>query len=134
MLAAACGGGGSKPAETAAPEIGAPETTAPSQPAGETIVIEYGDFETLKDLASKAQNFDVAEGTVATIDGIFSEGVMMPSIMEDSGSGSKFGMNMYIEDDAELPAEGTDVTFTGTFVKGNMFMEFHVKAEDIIVK
>lgn len=139
----ACSGGSSAPATsaaetTAAPEAtDAPETEAPAeqpQQVGETIVIEYGDVDAINDLAKKAQNFDLEEGTVAKIDGIFSEGVLTPSIMEDDGNGSKFGLTLYIDGDAELPADGSDIEVTGTFVKGGFFMEFHVKPEDIVVK
>lgn len=144
----ACSGGSSAPATSAAettaapeatdgPETEAPETDAPAeqpQQVGETIVIEYGDVDAINDLAKKAQNFDLEEGTVAKIDGIFSEGVLTPSIMEDDGNGSKFGLTLYIDGDAELPADGSDIEVTGTFVKGGFFMEFHVKPEDIVVK
>lgn len=140
LALAACGstsGGGGATTAAPAPEVttAAPaETDATDAPAGDTIEIAYGDYEGIQALAKQASNFEVAEGTVAKIDGIFSEGISVPSIMEADGTGSKFGLNMYIDGDAELPEDGTDVEVTGTFKKGDMFMEFHVNPEDIIVK
>ena len=132
---AACGGSTpattAAPAPTAAPETAAPETEAP---AGEVIVIEYGDADGIQALAKQASGFEIAEGTVAQISGVYSEGISTPAIQEPKGDGSYVGLNMYVDGDWDAPADRTDIDVTGTFVKGQNFMEFHVKPEDIIIK
>ena len=97
------------------------------------IVIELGDYDGIADLASKAQNFEVSEGTTAKITGLFNSGISTPSINEKGDGGYK-GISMIIEGDFEAPADDTEIEAFGTFVKGQYYMEFHVNAEDITVK
>ena len=117
------------PAET---EAAAPADGADLSNPG--ITIEYGDAAAIEDLAKKAQNFEVAEGTVAQISGIFNSGISTPSIQEQKSESEAVGINMYVDGDWEKPADGTNIDVVGTFVKGQYFMEFHVTPDNITVK
>lgn len=112
------------------------ETEAAAAAAGDltpSITIEYGDYDGIVDLAKKAQNFEVAEGTVVQISGILSTSGSNPSVMEQ-GESDKKGITMYIDGDWEKAADGTDIDVIGTFVKGQFFMELHVDPANITVK
>ena len=117
------------PAETAA------ETEAAAAADGLTpsITIEYGDYDGIVDLAKKAQNFEVEEGTVVQISGILSTSGSNPSVMEQ-GESDKKGITMYLDGDWEKAADGADIDVIGTFVKGQFFMELHVDPANITVK
>lgn len=112
------------------------EETEAAAAAGDltpSITIAYGDYDGIVDLAKKAQNFEVEEGTVVQISGILSTSGSNPSVMEQ-GESDKKGITMYLDGDWEKAADGTDIDVIGTFVKGNFFMELHVDPANITVK
>lgn len=121
--------------ETEAAEETVEETEAAAAADGLTpsITIEYGDYDGIVDLAKKAQNFEVEEGTVVQISGILSTSGSNPSIMEQ-GESDKKGITMYLDGDWEKAADGADIDVIGTFVKGQFFMELHVDPANITVK
>jgi len=121
--------------ETEAAEETVEETEAAAAADGLTpsITIEYGDYDGIVDLAKKAQNFEVEEGTVVQISGILSTSGSNPSIMEQ-GESDKKGITMYLDGDWEKGADGADIDVIGTFVKGQFFMELHVDPANITVK
>ncbi len=128
------------PAETVEETTEAPaetveETEAAAAADGLTpsITIEYGDYDGIVDLAKKAQNFEVEEGTVVQISGILSTSGSNPSVMEQ-GESDKKGITMYLDGDWEKAADGADIDVIGTFVKGQFFMELHVDPANITVK
>lgn len=98
-----------------------------------SIIIEYGDAAAIEDLAKQAQNFDIEEGTVVQISGVFSSGISTPSITEATDSGY-IGVNMYVDGEWEAPADKSDIDVVGVFQKGSFNMEFHVLPENITVK
>ncbi|MBQ9030397.1 MAG: hypothetical protein IJ106_02930 [Parasporobacterium sp.] len=138
--------------ETTAEETTVEETTAEETEAEETteeeteaetegnaaeggltpsIVIEFGDAEAISDLAKKAQNFEVEEGTVAQISGVLSTDLSNPSVQEEDGEGKYVGLTMFVDGDWEKLPNKTEIDVTGTFVKGQYYMEFHVDPENI---
>ena len=123
------------PAETqadAATEAAAP--AASGDLSNPSITIAYGDADAISDLGKKAQNFEIEEGTVVQISGIFNSGISTPAIHEQKAEGETVGINMYVDGEWEAPADGTDIDVVGTFVKGQYFMEFHVTPDNITVK
>lgn len=116
------------PAETEAAAAESADLSAPG------IVIEFGDAAAIEELAKKAQNFEVEEGAVAQISGIFNSGISTPSIQEQKDDSSAVGISMYVDGDWEAPADGTELEVVGSFVKGQYFMEFHVTPDNITIK
>ena len=126
------------PAETEEATEAPAETEEAAAAAGgdltPSIVIEAGDYDAIVDLAQKAQNFGVDEGTVAQIAGTFSTGISNPSIMEPDADGNLKGLTMFVDGDWDAPADKSEIEVIGTFVKGSFYMEFHVSPENITVK
>lgn len=148
ILLAACGGssGGSSSGGTGTAVASASvssssvtETAESSAPAeadlsNPEIVVEFGDFEGIQALMKQMGNFEVAEGTVIRITGLYYHQTSTPSIMEENEAGdTRLGLNMYLEEGIEEPAEKTKVEATGTAVKGQYAMEFHVSADGFVV-
>jgi len=98
-----------------------------------SIVIEFGDAAGIEELAKKAQNFEVEEGTAAKISGVFNTGISTPSVQEKTDDGA-VGINLYVDGDWEMPGDGVEIDVVGTFVKGQYFMEFHALPENITIK
>lgn len=102
-------------------EVAAPDFENPA------IVIEAGDMEGIKDLASKMQNFEIEEGTVIKITGEWTKPGMTPSVMIPSEDGSeKYGLQMFFDYEQADLADGDKIEVVGYAVKGEYFMEFHV--------
>lgn len=148
---AACGSGGSGSSaanntaadssdSSAGTEIATETETSETEETTEVdlsspdIIIEYGDADAIDDLASKAQNFEIAEGTVVKISGVFSTGVSTPAIQEPKGDGEYVGLSLYVDGDWEAPEDRSDIEVTGYFVAGDYFMQFHVSPENITVQ
>ena len=98
------------------------------------VVIEYGDADSIEALAKQAQNFEIKEGTVASISGIFSKGVSTPAVQEEKEDGTYVGISMMVDGEWQMPEDKIDIEVTGEFVKGQYYMEFHVLPENIVVK
>lgn len=138
LALAACAG--NKPAEPAGTDqpvesVSVVDGTTEQPGADESakIVIELGDAEGIEALAKQAQNFEIEEGTVAEINGLFSSGVSTPAIQEEKEDGSLIGLTMFIDGDFDAPEDKTEISVKGRFTKGAYYMEFHVNPEDIIV-
>ena len=116
---------------TAASDASAAEAaSAAADLSNPTIVIESGDIDGITDLGKKMQNFEVPEGTVIKITGLFVKNTSTPSIMEANEAGDeKKGISLFLDEGIEEPANDTPVEAVGTAVKGNYFMEFHVSAD-----
>ena len=136
----ACGGGSSS--QAGQPAAASASSTAQSTPAADasgaaeadlsnpSIVIEMGDIDGITDLGKKMQNFEVPEGTVIKITGLFVKNTSTPSIMEANEAGdAKQGISIYLDEGIEEPADETAVEAVGVAVKGSYFMEFHVSAD-----
>lgn len=138
LALAACAG--NKPAEPAGTDqpvesVSVVDGTTEQPGADESakIVIELGDAEGIEALAKQAQNFEIEEGTVAEINGLFSSGISTPAIQEEKEDGSLIGLTMFIDGDFDAPEDKTEISVKGRFTKGAYYMEFHVNPEDIIV-
>ena len=97
------------------------------------IVIEFGDSDGISELGSKAQNFEIEEGTVVKIHGLMSTGGSNPSISQEV-EGGRIGIVMILDaawDDA--PADGTEIEAVGVYQKGQYSMEFHVDPANITI-
>ena len=132
---AACGGqpsGGADTGSASASSGQGEETDTAATPdlSNPSIVVEYGDDKGIEELGSKAQNFEIEEGTVVKISGYLSTNFSNPSIMEERDGGG-IGITMYVDGDWEMPEDKTDIEAVGVFKKGQYTMEFHVDPENI---
>ncbi len=117
-------------AEPTASESGAAEAKDLSNPE---IVVELNDYDGMMSLGKKMRNFEVAEGSVIQVTGTVSRNTSVPSLTAANSEGAKIGVSIYIDDapDDKTPAEGETVTAVGVAQKGEYFMEFHAKMENI---
>ena len=147
----ACGGGSKEPAAEAKSTAAESktETAAPAEteeggnstePAAEadlstpSIVIALGDVDGIIALGKQMQNFEIAEGTVIQITGLYEKPGSTGSIMESNEAGdAKNGISIFLADGVEEPADDTIIEATGVAVKGQYNMEFHVSADGLKV-
>lgn len=132
-------GGSDAVVETSVSASGSVDTAAAGEDLGgydfsaPTVEIMEGDYDGIQALAKQMQNFEVEEGTVIKVTGLFVKETSTPSIMEQNSEGTKIGMNIYLPEGTELPPNDTLVEATGVAVKGQYFMEFHVPADQFVV-
>ena len=84
------------------------------------IVIAYEDFDGMKDLAKKMQNFEVKEGTVVEIDGEVGSTTMSHTIVVPNTDGSqRIGTTYEVVGikDSDIPADKTRIHIKGVVRK-----------------
>ena len=98
------------------------------------IIIEFGDYDGITALGKKLQNFEVSEGTVIKVTGLYEKNTSTPSIMEANEAGDKkMGFSMYLADGIEEPANDTKIEAVGVVEIGQYNMEFHIPEEGFTV-